>query len=142
MLHGGWDLPTESRLKLRTRNPKPQTQSLGSQNSILSSWPISQAVDFMRRWRPNTPRGCEGAAYVAAACIEVGATTTRKVGLFYFSPPAYAGIHPTFILLGFRANALNSHFPSPPLKLGEGGGGRGEEGEGREGRGEGGEGGG
>ena len=26
----------------------------------------------MRRWRPNTPRGCEGAAYVAAAYIEVG----------------------------------------------------------------------
>ena len=41
----------------------------------------------MQRWRPNTPRGCEGAAYVAAAYIEVGATTTRKVGLFHFSHP-------------------------------------------------------
>ena len=45
------------------------------------------AVDFMRTWRPYTPGGCEGAAYVAAAYIEVGATTTRKVGLFYSSHP-------------------------------------------------------
>ena len=28
---------------------------------------------------------------------------------FSFPPPAYAGIHPTLYLFGFRANALNSH---------------------------------
>ena len=32
------------------------------------------------------------------------------VGLV-FPPPAYAGIHPTLFLFGFRADALNSHFP-------------------------------
>ena len=32
---------------------------------------------------------------------------------FSFPPPAYAGIHPTLDLFGFRADALNSH--SPPL---------------------------
>ena len=31
---------------------------------------------------------------------------------FSFPPPAYAGIHPTLYLFGFRANALNSHSPS------------------------------
>ena len=31
---------------------------------------------------------------------------------FSFPPPAYAGIHPTLHLFGFRANALNSHFSS------------------------------
>ena len=31
---------------------------------------------------------------------------------FLFPPPAYAGIHPTLYLFGFRANALNSHSPS------------------------------
>ena len=31
---------------------------------------------------------------------------------FSFPPPAYAGIHPTLYLFGFRANALNSHFSS------------------------------
>ena len=30
---------------------------------------------------------------------------------FSFPPPAYAGIHPTLYLFGFRANALNSHSP-------------------------------
>ena len=34
---------------------------------------------------------------------------------FSFPPPAYAGIHPTLYLFGFRANALNSHsLPSLP----------------------------
>ena len=28
---------------------------------------------------------------------------------FSFPPPAYAGIHPTLYLFGFRADALNSH---------------------------------
>ena len=31
---------------------------------------------------------------------------------FSFPPPAYAGIHPTLYLFGFRANALNSHSPA------------------------------
>ena len=31
---------------------------------------------------------------------------------FSFPPPAYAGIHPTLYLFGFRANALNSHLSS------------------------------
>ena len=35
---------------------------------------------------------------------------------FSFPPPAYAGIHPTLYLFGFRADALNSH--SPPYLLG------------------------
>ena len=30
---------------------------------------------------------------------------------FSFPPPAYAGIHPTLYLFGFRADALNSHSP-------------------------------
>ena len=30
---------------------------------------------------------------------------------FSFPPPAYAGIHPTLYLFGFRAHALNSHSP-------------------------------
>ena len=30
---------------------------------------------------------------------------------FSSPPPAYAGIHPTLYLFGFRANALNSHSP-------------------------------
>ena len=30
---------------------------------------------------------------------------------FSFPPPAYAGIHPTLYLFGFRAYALNSHSP-------------------------------
>ena len=34
---------------------------------------------------------------------------------FSFPPPAYAGIHPTLYLFGFRADALNSH--SPPICL-------------------------
>ena len=37
---------------------------------------------------------------------------------FSFPPPAYAGIHPTLYLFGFRANALNSH--SPPYLPGSG----------------------
>ena len=36
---------------------------------------------------------------------------------FSFPPPAYAGIHPTLYLFGFRANALNSHSPSLCLAL-------------------------
>ena len=31
---------------------------------------------------------------------------------FSFPPPAYAGIHPTLYLFGFRANPLNSHSPT------------------------------
>ena len=36
---------------------------------------------------------------------------------FSFPPPAYAGIHPTLYLFGFRANALNSHSPLLCLAL-------------------------
>ena len=50
----------------------------------------------------------------------------ERLGCFFFPPPAYAGIHPTFLLLGFRANALNSHFPSPSFESGRGGGEGGE----------------
>ena len=56
----------------------------------------------------------------------------ERLGCFIFPTPAYAGIHPTFLLLGFRANALNSHFPSPSLKAGGGAGG-GEGGKGGQG---------
>ena len=37
--------------------------------------------------------------------------------LVSFPPPAYAGIHPTLYLFGFRANALNSHSPLICLAL-------------------------
>ena len=37
---------------------------------------------------------------------------------WFLFPTAYAGIHPTLYLFGFRANALNSH--SPLLRLGSG----------------------
>ena len=43
---------------------------------------------------------------------------------FSFPPPAYAGIHPTLYLFGFRADALNSHssgfwrLRGPPAGLG------------------------
>ena len=38
----------------------------------------------------------------------------------FFPPPAYAGIHPTLNLFGFRANALNSHSPWSGLERFEG----------------------
>ena len=38
----------------------------------------------------------------------------------FFPPPAYAGIHPTLYLFGFRANALNSHSPWSGLERFEG----------------------
>ena len=65
-------------------------RGMGEVNCLGSGFWASRraaAVDFMRRWRPNTPRGCEGAAYVTVAYMEFGATTTRKVGLFLFSHP-------------------------------------------------------
>ena len=36
---------------------------------------------------------------------------------FPFPAPAYAGIHPTLYIFGFRANALNSHSPLICLAL-------------------------
>ena len=61
---------------------------------------------------PRHTQGCGGAACLAMALFLVPNKPRRGVG-FSFPPPAYAGIHPTLYLFGFRANALNSH--SPPF---------------------------
>ena len=59
---------------------------------------------------PRHTQGCGG-----VACAQQ--TKNWCVG-FSFPPPAYAGIHPTLYLFGFRANALNSS--SPPYLPGFG----------------------
>ena len=57
---------------------------------------------------PRHTQGCGGAAYHATAHLSCATTKNWCVG-FSFPPPAYAGIHPTLYLFGFRADALNSH---------------------------------
>ena len=59
---------------------------------------------------PRHTQGCGGAACLATALFLVQQTKNWCVG-FSFPPPAYAGIHPTLYLFGFRADALNSHSP-------------------------------
>ena len=54
--------------------------------------------------------GGGGAAYHATALSRAQQTKNWCVG-FSLPPPAYAGIHPTLYLFGFRADALNSHSP-------------------------------
>ena len=65
---------------------------------------------------PRHTQGCGGAACLATALFLVQQTKNWCVG-FSFPPPAYAGIHPTLYLFGFRANALNSHSPLLCLAL-------------------------
>ena len=61
-------------------------------------------------------RGVGGRHIVRRRISRAQQTKNWRVG-FSFPPPAYAGIHPTLYLFGFRANALNSHSPLSCLAL-------------------------
>ena len=60
---------------------------------------------------PRHTQGCGGAACLATALFLVPNKPRTGVLVSLPPPPAYAGIHPTLYLFGFRANALNSHSP-------------------------------
>ena len=70
---------------------------------------------------PRHTQGVGGRHIVRRRISRAQQTKNWCVG-FSFPLPAYAGIHPTLYLFGFRANALNSHSPPylPGFDLGSG----------------------
>ena len=60
---------------------------------------------------PRHTQGCGGGGMSRDGAFSRGQQTKNWCVGFSFPPPAYAGIHPTLYLFGFRASALNSHSP-------------------------------